>query len=471
MQENFAGKFDLTGPMNFSGIKKKAAGRLFFPGIFLIYVLLIKTQVTENDSSRIATIESLVERHTFSIDEASIMPYADRILVLGHFYSDKPPVFSVVAAAAYWVMHHFLGLSFRRDFDLSYRLLTAVVVCASTTALLYLFYKSLRFVGLDEMQKRFLVLALGFGTLLFPYSLVFNNHTFAAALVFVGFYHILKIKFKEGGAGRNAFIAGFSTSLAASIEMPAGLVYTILFFAYVLARGNDAKTTAAYLAGVVPALLFYSILNIRIVGDLMPPESHGEFLRYPGSYWNNPTGVDALKDSALAYSFNIIFGRWGILTFTPLLVIPLILLFRLSLDRKHPFNADAATVLAGTLIIVGGYIAASWFFGFNYYGGESYGFRFFIAATPVLFFFTAFAYKQKNRWDNAIKMLAVTSFIMTLPGAFISPWIALNIKWVYFWLLMSFVLGLAVFFLLQTIFRDAQTPIIVGNINFGMFLV
>src|SRR6478735_475694 len=74
-----------------------------------------------NDGSRLAQVESLVDRHTLSIDDsiyinpslaATVSPYPnipglralgtyDKLLIDGHYYSDKSPAPQVLMAGAY----------------------------------------------------------------------------------------------------------------------------------------------------------------------------------------------------------------------------------------------------------------------------------------------------------------------------------------------------------------------------------
>jgi hypothetical protein len=65
---------------------------------FLLAALLTRHgPVSWNDSSRMATIDSLVERHTFAIDGSSIQT-GDKYRYNGKFYSDKPAMLAVVGA-------------------------------------------------------------------------------------------------------------------------------------------------------------------------------------------------------------------------------------------------------------------------------------------------------------------------------------------------------------------------------------
>ena len=62
---------------------------LFF---FLVWAFSTHSHVGSfNDRSRMAAIESLVQRGTWVIDESPFSRTVDRIYADGHFYSDKPP--------------------------------------------------------------------------------------------------------------------------------------------------------------------------------------------------------------------------------------------------------------------------------------------------------------------------------------------------------------------------------------------
>ncbi len=86
---------------------------------FFVLTIFTKTGVIDwLDSSRMATIESLVERGTFSIDESRFMKDRhDKIYinctyhperVCGHYYSEKPPVLSFFSAGLYFILYNIL---------------------------------------------------------------------------------------------------------------------------------------------------------------------------------------------------------------------------------------------------------------------------------------------------------------------------------------------------------------------------
>jgi hypothetical protein len=78
---------------------------LFVPGMLSIHPRV----GSWNDASRMALIQLLVERHTLIIDESTFIDTGKKVYINGHFYSDKPPVPSLLAALVYWPLNH-LGL-------------------------------------------------------------------------------------------------------------------------------------------------------------------------------------------------------------------------------------------------------------------------------------------------------------------------------------------------------------------------
>ena len=100
-----------------------------------------------NDGSRLATVESLVDHHTWAIDDSVFVvvppamrwtpsPYPteneglmdggtkDKLFIKGHFYSDKPPVQALLLAAEYRAWQILSGDTFRSRADRVCRLLT-----------------------------------------------------------------------------------------------------------------------------------------------------------------------------------------------------------------------------------------------------------------------------------------------------------------------------------------------------------
>src|SRR5262249_6584816 len=109
-----------------------------------------------NDRSRLATVEALVDYHTLAIDRSVYGPWGalhaplerwpffvlpdagrdagwdvsegsetmDKVLIDGHFYSDKPALPAIVLAGPYWMVQKLFGLRARDRIDVFAYLMT-----------------------------------------------------------------------------------------------------------------------------------------------------------------------------------------------------------------------------------------------------------------------------------------------------------------------------------------------------------
>jgi len=151
----------------------------------LLWALLTHSHANSwNDTSRLATVEALVHQGTWAIEHTAFAERtADRILWNGHFYSDKPPVLSFVAAGVYAILHHGFHLSFdaitrcdpvsspcscfallcSQPPDWAYVLVTLTLVGLPSALMLALFYRSTTFYGLSNSLALPLTGALDWG--------------------------------------------------------------------------------------------------------------------------------------------------------------------------------------------------------------------------------------------------------------------------------------------------------------------
>jgi len=381
----------------------------------LVLMILTKHHVgSANDKSRLATMESLVERGTFAIDGSTFSDTIDKIFANGHFYSCKPPVLSFLGAELYFILHHCFHLSMTHP--LTYYFLTLLLIGVPSILLLAVFYKSLAFTSLEKTDHWIATYALGLGTLIFSYSVVINNHTVAASLLYLGFYFLLKVKHLDSGKRKLIFAAGICTALAAVIDIPSGMVFLVLF--YILLVVRTGSLSLLYVLGAIGPLVLHVTLNVPITGNILPAPIHSELYYYPGSVWIGPTNAGDLHDPKHIYAFNALIGRHGLLSYTPVLIVPLIMLVRVLCNRRHPFWLEAIVISFGCFVVTLFYI-----FRTANYGGVSFGFRWFIAFTPLLFFFTSFflAEARSRRTRIPFYVLLLVSMALATIGA-LNPW-------------------------------------------------
>ena len=370
------------------------------PYVLLLLLLTKHAANSPNDQSRLATMESLVEQGTFAIDDSTFKDTVDKIFVNGHFYSGKPPVLSFLGAGCYFILHHAFRLSISDS--LTYYSLTLLLVGVPSILMLVFFSKSLAFTRLDAKDYWIITYALGGGTLILSYSVVLNNHTVAASLLYLAFYCWLRIKQLSYNQSKFLFGAGVLSALAGVIDT-AALPFVALF--YILLVSRTRSFSLAYILGALAPFALHAVLNVAIVGDIFPAALfHSNLYHYPDSYWNNPIGIDALNEPKLVYTFHSLIGHHGLFLLTPTLVFPLVMLIKILTNRFHPFRREAIVVGFGCLVII-----ATYLFWSSNYGGVAFGFRWFILFVPLLFFFTAFFFVdvKSPRIRGAVLRLAL----------------------------------------------------------------
>jgi len=410
---------------------------LFF---LAVYSSAINPQaINANDATRLATVQSLVEEGTFWIENSKFSWTVDKMWVGDHAISDKPPFFSVLGAAAYYILYNVFEVSFSSHPFWAYFCVTFATVSVSSAALMAFFYESLAFTKIKHRShKLFLVFSLGFGTLVYTYSSVYNNHTFTAATLYAGFYYLLKTRFKRKGRARNMFLCGVFAGITFLSSLPE-FMFPLFFLAYFAWEKKTRKDAVAYVAPVLASVLVFMMLNVAVTGDFFPPNLHAPrdtkklplLVRYylpeqfvMDGYWRNPQGIDALQEPKTVYAYNAFFGHHGFFSFTPILLVSLFFLLAAVVDRSHMFRREAVWVLAScslTFLLI--------ILVYNNYGGLAHGFRWFLPETPILFFFTAFFF-EKRRSRAWIALYGLTLFYCMLVNIprFFGPWTIFNLK-------------------------------------------
>jgi hypothetical protein len=431
----------------------------------------------------LATVEALVHHKTWAIENTALGSLTgDRIYLVadatgaadamgnGHFYSDKPPVLSLLTAGVYTVLHKALGISLLPQTcdpemsacycfallcpsppDWAYYLLTLIMVSAPSALMLALFYRSLITkasllasppLRWPPIQRSALILTLilGLGTLILPYSLVFNNHVPAAACLMVGFYAWLHARFPKDHAHLDEvaqdgpfdavqgklFVAGFAFALAFTFDLWTG-PFLGLFGIHALWRFRRRARHRAwpFLIGALLPVALLAGLDWHILGDPLPPQLHPEGFNYPGSpFPSTVTGTQSAPHIP-SYAFRMLVGDHGWLAFTPIMGWAIFALGQCLRQRKHPLWSEALTVSVGSFVTVLYFALFT-----NNFGGTSYGPRWVIAMTPLLFFFVQVNSKSPGGRPHARSLpwkylvftgLSLLSFVSAWRGT-LDPW-------------------------------------------------
>jgi hypothetical protein len=334
-----------------------------------------------NDKSRLATVQSLVEKKSFVINDSVYIKTGDKVMIGGQFYSDKPPVLNVISALPYSILYN-LGITFK------YHSVVVVFVTTVFASLLpfLLFFSLFYYFGknnfLTKNKKILLLISLAIGTTLLPYTTVVNNHIPAASLVGIA---LLLLYYKEK-TKNNLFWVGLLLSLATTFDP--GVVFILVFFSlyvlYLIIREKQYKNLIYYFIGIIIPFLLHAVFNVSITGDIVPASMHPEFFNYPNSPFNTENltsaslAVSSFKDW-LKYLYLLLFSQRGFLLNNPLIIfaiaLSVYLFFKEKTTKKYYILASLFSVLA---------IICYYSLYGKGAGGPSYSIRWFLVFIPAL---------------------------------------------------------------------------------------
>jgi hypothetical protein len=275
-----------------------------------------------NDGSRLATVECLVDEHTWAIDHSVFVevpydrlgtekpfPYSrddptawadgtqDKIQIDGHYYSHKSPVPAVHLAGCYAAWQKITGATARDRCDEFCYLMTLVSSgTAYVVAVMALFSLggALRLVLTDRLA---LTGSFSLATIAPVYSRNVNDHVLllcVAALLALNLVRLSQASETSGPSWRRDWlrllVLGSLSGFGYTIDLGAGpllLVATFAAVAYRL-RGQFAGL-AIFLLAALPWVTLHQVLNYAIGGTLTPLGSVAAYFDWPGSPFRRET--------------------------------------------------------------------------------------------------------------------------------------------------------------------------------------
>jgi hypothetical protein len=388
---------------------------------FIFLVLLTKFDIQSSaDASRIATVKSLVDDWSFTIDntqfDRSQLFTVDKYFYNNHFYSDKPPLPALMGAVIYLFIKLFFGINFSNNLGLSYYLIVLLTVgVLSGIGLVYFHKVLLEIFKTEENWANVTTFLAATATLILPYSLVLNNHILGAVFIIISFYYLLKSA--ESTEKINIILCGIVISMAGSIDITCFL-FIPFYLVFFLSR--SLAMAIVFLVSCLPLIATYFSLNIYLSGSMVPPAMNVALWEYPGSIFSKQTlsGVATQKSffGALRYSFTLYLGNRGFFSHTPIMFFSIMGILAFFRQKKKSYQipylcgiaASVAFMLLYTLKTVD-------------YGGYSYGVRWFV--TPMLLLFLPLSHagnsvRSSRLLKNFFVVIACISIAISLVGTY-----------------------------------------------------
>lgn len=244
--------------------------------------------------------------------------------------------------------------------------------------------------------------ALGAGTLVFPFSTVFFSHVMSAMLVFAAFALLWR---ERAGPPRQWLVAaaGLLAGFAITSEYPLGLAGVILG---IYGAGRSLRRWVAYGAGGLAGVLPLAAYNVWAFGT--PTRfSYKDAVAIQGDTGHDVVGLNnagffGIDVPDLQIGLDLLFASKGLLTLSPVLALALAGVVLLA---RRGLRAEA--------YVIGGIFAAYLVYNSGYwlpFGGGSPGPRFLIPVLPFLAVALAPAWR---RWPtSALALTASAAFLM-----------------------------------------------------------
>lgn len=366
--------------------------------------------------SRLATVYSLVHHGTWAIGHDPELPpnpftplTVDKVAIAGRQYSSKPPLLPLLMAGEYWTAHRILGMDLADTEDLKrvVRLMVMTLVVLPFVAALACFARMLSWIVDNPWQRLYLVAALAFGTQLFGFATHIDNHVPAAGALMAGLYFSLGLALgRLEPRGWRFLLAGGMAGLVFTLDMPI-TVFTAPAGLALLYRYPARTLTWATAGMLVPLAVHFGVM-LAVTGSPLPVQVRPELYLYEASYWRNPSGLDALNEPKWTYFFHMNFGRFGSFTLFPVLWLGLAGIAFAALRRDARWRG---AVFAGALAFLA--LTLYYVLRTNNYGGAAYGFRWHIAAMPVLLLMSApLVDRMRRPWHVCVllALLAVSCY-------------------------------------------------------------
>ncbi len=367
--------------------------------IAMVFVLLGAYGRSGGDpaDSRLATVYSLAHFGTFYIDrppEEDPNPFEqrtiDKVMVKGErvgstvrngrLISSKPPMLPLLMTGEYLVLKALLGRNLEDREQVRTILLWMTITLIGTAYLgtLVFFVKTLTLFIEERLSRLLLLVCLAFATQLWGYSTLLNNHVPAACMVMVALYFCLGVgSGKIGPAWWRFFLFGLASALAFTFDLPS-TIFVAFAGLYLLVKFPRKTLIWATAGAVAPLGIHFGIL-FAVTGTFAPVQLQDEVYLYEASYWRHPRGIDALNEPKGTYLFHMTFGRCGLFSLYPILLAGVASALRALVRTKSPLRGYILTGALAFIILTAYYAKAT-----NNYGGEAYGFRWYIPAMPVL---------------------------------------------------------------------------------------
>ncbi len=404
-----------------------------------------------NDGSRLATVEALVDHHTLAIDRSVFVavpppgdPYArnpyrsddpeladqlragtkDKLLIGGHFYSDKSPVPALLMALLYQVLQALTGLTARRQPDVFCYIMTVASSGLAYVAAVWAVFRTGRVLRLAPRLCLALAASFATATVAPVYARQVNNHILllgVAAVLMLILARLAEVTQEGRAPWATVAWAGTLAGLGYSIDLGAGPPLLVCALLLVVWRTRELWALGAFALGALPWLLLHHAVNYATGGTFGPANAVPDYFRWENCPFTPETMTGAWNHAGAArfllYAAALLFGKHGFIGHNlPLfLALPAVAVLLWRRPRELPEILFAACWCGGTWLA---YAITS-----TNYSGQCCSVRWFVPLLAPAYYVLAvlLKYYPERRADFLI-LSAWGAVLMALAWGY-GPWI------------------------------------------------
>jgi len=399
-----------------------------------------------NDGSRLASVESLVDYHTWSIDHSIFArtpgidisrtnsPYPlsdtnlvengtrDKLFIHGHYYSDKSPVPSLLMAGIYKILQACTGFTAANNPELFCYLITLLFSGGAYVISVFCVDAMVRNLALPCIPRLLLPYSFALATIALPYVREVNNHILLLSVF--SMVMLVALKYTETCNGKliswHPVALGFLAGIGYTIDLGVGPVMVLGVMGFLGFQTRSAKVVIIALVAAFPWFILHHALNYMIGGTFKPANAVADYFLWPDSPFNaqNLTGGWAHKHMAhfFVYAFAMFFGKKGFIghDLALYLSIPAILFFARNKMKDAALIYSALGMITGTWLI---YAATS-----NNYSGLCCSIRWFVPLLAPFYYLLAIFLKERPEYSIDLLILSAWGLLMGLLMWCKGPW-------------------------------------------------
>lgn len=397
-----------------------------------------------NDGSRLAAVESIGDHRSLAVDRSvfvrvppeliatSHLPYPsdraellqdgtkDRLLIGGHYYSDKPAIISLLMAGWYRVLQA-VGLpqASERPDQFAYAMTVSTSGAALVVTACCVWILSRR-VGLPPSWCLTLGLTSCLCTVALPYVRHVNNHEMLLAVLLALLVQLDGLAREGTSASKWRLVAiGTLGGLGYNLDLGGGPILVGCLVLYVAWRCRRVSALGVMAVAVAPWVVGQLAINYAIGGVLKPMNMVAEYSDWPGSPFHsgNLTGFVRRDPLGLTvFGLSLLFGKHGFFVHNlpTLLALPGLVWMLRSRPRELPELLFGAAWCCGTWIMYSLFA--------SHHGGACCSVRWFVPFIGPYYHLIAVALRDRPAWRPAFLVLCAGGGLLGCIMWFGGPW-------------------------------------------------